>query len=1224
MPTKKKSGFQITSVTAAQPNSPGVASPRAAAAVPPATPPPAAQAMVAAPVSVATAPSSQVAPSNPLQQQQQPPHHHHHLPVCSSRFRVVKLDTTTEPYKKGRWTCTEYYEKESASLAADASAAAASAAAVAASVAAAAARNNGQAMMGGSALTQGSLTVTQMPGPAQTGEGNAATMASSQLGGQHPQATPAVPQPQALGQPAQSIAHQVIHNPAATQQPYIAHQGSVASQVTHQQPQPGQPLGQQTLLGQQQQKLPQSPQVVQQNPMMPQQPPQSPSLVQQQQATSQQLFQPQTQHPIAQQAFPQQSMPTHGLSEQQQAINQHNFQQQQPLTQQAQPMTPQQAFSQQPPMQSHVLSEQQQQALSQPAFQQQQQPPMLSDQQSMQQPQASQPVGPPGPVLQQQHAQLVVQPPQQQQHGLLPLQQILPVSGLASGAPTGGAAPQPLPLGLQHPLTLGGDLGGYGGSFLPQAAASLLLQHGQQQLSHQQSQALLSLAYSVAQTQHQLPGGHPEDPSGAAAHGEVHGEGFAGGIPVIPQLLPMAVGATQGLLESEEESASGASVVAIDNKIEQAMDLVKSHLMYAVREEVEVLKEQIKELIEKNSQLEQENRLLKSLASPEQLQQIQSQIVSVPSGGGGAQPSTPCGGAPADPPRETNMAAPVPLLVVRGSGGLQLIDGPPEFKENSAFPGEDKKTCRVLAFNSSGTQLAWCNGEKVQVMSLPECKLLHSLDVPKTACLAFSPLGTLLAVWQPYMTTKDNPKGEPNLTLWDLKEGKCLKAFFQKKQQGWSPSWSDDEKLCARMVNNEVHFFEDNNFDTIANKLFQQKVADFQLSPGPSPSKVAVYVPGALANRSFFKADRASLVWNKKATAVLVVASTDVDKTGASYYGEQTLHYMSTGGESIIVQLPKNGPIYEATWSPTSTEYCVVYGFMPAKATIYNLSCEPVFDFGTGPRNAASYSPHGGLLALTGFGNLRGNMEFWDVRKKTLVSQITASDSTHFCWCPDGAHVLTSTCAPRLRVGNGYRVWHVLGATVFTWEAAENSEVWETTWRPVPEGTYPEPGLTGRAGGNVAAGNGAPAAPGKKIPQTYRPPALRNKPVTNTKLHDEDELPQNMRPASGSAAAEKQLSKAALKNLKKREAKKAAKQAHDDDTAAHIASDAKPAGISTTESVHDPDKEKKIKALKKKLKAIDQLREQQTGGKELQKNQLEKMQMEASLLEELEQLELQD
>lgn len=77
---------------------------------------------------------------------------------------------------------------------------------------------------------------------------------------------------------------------------------------------------------------------------------------------------------------------------------------------------------------------------------------------------------------------------------------------------------------------------------------------------------------------------------------------------------------------ADEDSSSGASVVAIDNKIEQAMDLVKSHLMYAVREEVEVLKEQIKELIERNSQLEQENTVLKNLASPEQLAQFQAQV----------------------------------------------------------------------------------------------------------------------------------------------------------------------------------------------------------------------------------------------------------------------------------------------------------------------------------------------------------------------------------------------------------------------------------------------------------------------------------------------------------------------------------------------------------------------------------------------------------------------
>ncbi|XP_026169009.1 TSC22 domain family protein 2-like isoform X2 [Mastacembelus armatus] len=101
--------------------------------------------------------------------------------------------------------------------------------------------------------------------------------------------------------------------------------------------------------------------------------------------------------------------------------------------------------------------------------------------------------------------------------------------------------------------------------------------------------------------------------------------------PLMPESLQLATPTVNSLfgihlgVDGEEDSASGANVVAIDNKIEQAMDLVKSHLMYAVREEVEVLKEQIKELYERNSVLERENAVLKSLANSEQLSQLSTQ-----------------------------------------------------------------------------------------------------------------------------------------------------------------------------------------------------------------------------------------------------------------------------------------------------------------------------------------------------------------------------------------------------------------------------------------------------------------------------------------------------------------------------------------------------------------------------------------------------------------------
>ncbi|XP_054839473.1 eukaryotic translation initiation factor 2A [Eublepharis macularius] len=584
------------------------------------------------------------------------------------------------------------------------------------------------------------------------------------------------------------------------------------------------------------------------------------------------------------------------------------------------------------------------------------------------------------------------------------------------------------------------------------------------------------------------------------------------------------------------------------------------------------------------------------------------------------------------------MAPPTLLLAVRGSEGLYMLTGPPHFTENIAFQRDSGRNCKVFSFSKDGSLFAWCNGEQINVVNVTSNKLLHSFDLPKTVCLEFSPQGNVLATWQPYTTAKDGAAGLPNLQVLDVKTGKCLKSFIQKKMQNWCPCWSDDESICARSVNNELHFFENNDFSTIANKLHLQKISDFVISPGDQPSKVAVYVPGskgapsfvrlyqypvfggpqaALANKSFFKADKVTLLWNSKATAVLVIASTEVDKTGASYYGEQTLHYIATNGESAVVQLPKNGPIYDAVWNPNSTEFCVVYGFMPAKATIFNLKCDPVFDFGTGPHNSAYYSPQGHILVLAGFGNLSGQLDVWDVKNYKLISKPQASDSTYFAWCPDGEHIVTATCSPRLRVGNGYKVWHYTGSVLYKYEVQPNAELWQVAWQPCLDGTFPAKSVTYHTVPSKVPNDEPKAA------QAYRPPALRNKPVTSSKLH-ENEPPQNMRPQS--KGGDKPLSKTALKNQKKHEAKKVAKQEARAEGPQEIApsSPVLNAVHTVTPSVTsgDPEVDKKIKNLKKKLKAIEQLKDQAATGKQLEKNQLEKIQKEAALLKELEDLEL--
>uniref|UniRef100_A0A7N8X2Q9 Eukaryotic translation initiation factor 2A n=1 Tax=Mastacembelus armatus TaxID=205130 RepID=A0A7N8X2Q9_9TELE len=482
------------------------------------------------------------------------------------------------------------------------------------------------------------------------------------------------------------------------------------------------------------------------------------------------------------------------------------------------------------------------------------------------------------------------------------------------------------------------------------------------------------------------------------------------------------------------------------------------------------------------------------------------------------------------------------VFSVRGSDGTSLLSGPPHCEQHSTFQ-RDPLRSRWFTFSRDGTLFGWCNG-----------RYISSRIRAPTTLMDFSPLNNILVTWQPYS-------------------------------------------------------------NTIANKLHMQKVSDFALSPGGQPSKVAVYVPGskgapsfvrlyqypvlggptaALANKSFFKADRVSLQWNKKASAVLVTASTEVDKTGASYYGEQTLHYIAVNGETALVQLSKNGPIYDVAWSPYSAEFCVVYGFMPAKATIFNLKCDPVFDFGTGPRNAAYYSPQGHILVLAGFGNLRGQMEVWDVKKYKQVSKPQAPDATHFSWCPDGEHVVTATCSPRLRVCNGYKIWHYTGSVLHKWDVADGSELWEVLWQPFPEGIFTERTVKYQAApSELGSTQAAPT-------QAYRPPALRHLPATpSAKLHEE-EPPQSMRPG---VSGEKSLSKTALKNQRKREAKKAAKQ--ESKSEPEPPSDLTPVTNSQSELTSgDPETDKKIKNLKKKLKAIEELKDQQASGKVLQKNQV--------------------
>lgn len=79
---------------------------------------------------------------------------------------------------------------------------------------------------------------------------------------------------------------------------------------------------------------------------------------------------------------------------------------------------------------------------------------------------------------------------------------------------------------------------------------------------------------------------------------------------------------------STGDMSVSARTLKIDNKIEAAMDLVKKHLMSAVRDEVDELKEKIKDLTEETNRLKNENKELRAALPADVLSQVQASIIS--------------------------------------------------------------------------------------------------------------------------------------------------------------------------------------------------------------------------------------------------------------------------------------------------------------------------------------------------------------------------------------------------------------------------------------------------------------------------------------------------------------------------------------------------------------------------------------------------------------------
>lgn len=73
----------------------------------------------------------------------------------------------------------------------------------------------------------------------------------------------------------------------------------------------------------------------------------------------------------------------------------------------------------------------------------------------------------------------------------------------------------------------------------------------------------------------------------------------------------------------------------------------------------------------------------------------------------------------------------------------------------------------------------------MKIVSTATWKVQSEIARPKVSNIDFSPKGTYLITWEPFVVTPANPQGSPNMHIWKSENGDLVKAFVHKKQSGW-------------------------------------------------------------------------------------------------------------------------------------------------------------------------------------------------------------------------------------------------------------------------------------------------------------------------------------------------------------------------------------------------------------------------------------------------------
>ena len=185
--------------------------------------------------------------------------------------------------------------------------------------------------------------------------------------------------------------------------------------------------------------------------------------------------------------------------------------------------------------------------------------------------------------------------------------------------------------------------------------------------------------------------------------------------------------------------------------------------------------------------------------------------------------------------------------------------------------------------------------------------------------------------------------------------------------------------------------------------------------------------PAKVFNTSY--TDRVKIKISLDQKYILLNAIND-NPSNKSYYGQSNIYFFEVETLRFIkINLPE-GPIHDFDFTPNGEHFLICAGHLPSAVKLYKKNALYVKDIAKGNFNTIKISPDSRMVALCGFGALKGDIEFYSLKEGELIGRNNFFCCVNFEWSQDSKYILGSVLSTRVKVDNEYRIMKYNGEEV--------------------------------------------------------------------------------------------------------------------------------------------------------------------------------------------------